>query len=88
MRDWAREADTCEDADSLYNMLQEAAKEIERLQAIIDKHLHERKCQDCSEVFYTKDSIIAVPYCVCPKCGPRKQFEQAFFFIPSRTDTP
>lgn len=44
-----------------------ALDEIDRLQAFVDKHLHQRKCRSCGNVAYHADSI--VPYCLCTVCG-------------------
>lgn len=43
------------------------AKEIERLQAIIDAKLHKRKCFECGHVSWCADGIR--PYCLCDECG-------------------
>ena len=41
--------------------------EIERLRAIVDKHLHYRRCFDCKHVDYYPLDIL--PFCQCSRCG-------------------
>ncbi len=47
--------------------LLEVAAGVEQLKSLIDKHLHVRKCWDCSEVFHATSGLIL--NCMCPKCG-------------------
>ncbi len=56
-----------------YNTLREAKRmlllrdtEIERLRAIINAKLHQRKCHDCGHVGWYADS--RTPYCLCDRC--------------------
>lgn len=49
------------------NALERAEAEVERLRAIIEANLHERRCWPCGTVFWAKAAI--TPYCLCPNCN-------------------
>lgn len=50
-----------------YRIVGDLIAEIERLRAILDSKLHQRRCWNCGYVDYHADRI--VPYVLCGECG-------------------
>ena len=50
----------------LKGTIRQQEAEIDRLRAIINAKLHQRKCHDCGHVGWYADS--RTPYCLCDQC--------------------